>query len=412
MTDNATSNTIGWAQSSASRGPLEGVRVLDLSSVIMGPWATQILADLGADVISVEAIGGDAVRFLGLGHHPLLCGIALNVLRNKRNISLDLKNPSGREAFLKVAATCDVVFTNLRPGPRQRLGLTYEEIRKVRPDIIFCHAQGWPSDSDRADDPAYDDVIQSGSGMAALFTMQNGKPSIAPIAMADQVCSLTIVYSILAALLHRQRTGVGQSVEIPMQQTMASFVLVMHGQNAVLEPPLGPPGYERISSPLRAPMPTKDSFLQIVLYTRQNWIDFLTDGGIEDAASDPRLDTPVARNRHYADLYTTMGKILKTRCNSEWISWCKAHGVAYSPVVSLEELLQGLPVVQHSVGGQYRQLPIPVNFSRTPGSVRTEAPLPGANNVDVLTEAGYSPHHIDELYKSGGLVDSTASKPK
>jgi formyl-CoA transferase len=248
--------------------------------------------------------------------------------------------------------------------------------------------------------------------MAALFTMQNGKPSIAPIAMADQVCSLTIVYSIVAALFHRQKTGEGQSIEVPMLKTMASFVLVMHGQDAILEPPLGPPGYERISSPLRAPMPTKDGYLQIVLYTRKNWIDFFTEGGIANAASDPRLETPVARNRHYADLYTTMGTILKTRTNSDWITWCKAHGVAYSPVVSLEELLEGLPVAQHSVGGQYRQLPIPVKFSLTPGSIRTEAPLPGANNVDVLTEAGYSIDELDALYKSGGLIDSAASRPK
>ena len=360
----------------------------------------------------MEALGGDAVRFLGRGHHPLLCGIALNVLRNKRNISLDLKNPQGREAFLRVAATCDVLLTNLRPGPRTRLGITYEDIQKVRPDIIFCHAQGWAADSKRADDPAYDDVIQTGSGIAALFAMQNGKPSIAPIALADQVCSLTIVYSILAALFHRQRTGEGQSVEVPMLETMSSFVLAMHGQDAIFEPPLGPPGYERIASPLRAPMATKDSYLQVVLYTRANWVDFFTDAGIADAASDARLVTPVARNDHYTELYAEMAAILRTRTNDEWIAWCKAHGVAYSPVISLEELLADLPLAQHSVGGRYKQLPIPVKFSRSPGSLRAEAPLPGANNVDVLTEAGYSAEELDALFKSGGLVDILASKPR
>jgi formyl-CoA transferase len=226
------------------------------------------------------------------------------------------------------------------------------------------------------------------------------------------VCSLTIVYSILAALFHRQRTGEGQSVEVPMMETMASFVLVMHGQDAVLEPPLGPPGYERITNILRAPMATKDGYLQVVLYTRTNWIDFLTEGGIPDAAGDPRLESPVARNRHYGDLYRTMAAILKTRANADWITWCKAHGVAYSPVVSLEELLDDLPVVTHSVGGRYRQLPIPVRFSQTPGRVRTEAPLPGAHNVEVLTEAGYSCDELEALYRSGALIDGTDLKPR
>lgn len=399
-------------RAAGSAGPLAGVRVLDLSSVIMGPWATQILADMGADVICIEAAGGDPVRFLGRGRDPLLCGVALNVLRNKRNVALDLKNPQGQAAFLKVASTCDVVVTNLRPSSRRRLGVTYDDVRKVRPDIIYCHAQGWATDSERADDPAYDDVIQSGGGMGALFEMQNGRPSIAPVAMADQICSITIVYSVLAALFHRERTGEGQSVEIPMMDTMASFVMVMHGKDAVFEPPLGPAGYERIASQWRAPMPTADGHLQIVLYTRDNWVDFLTTGGVANARDDQRLHSPVTRNEHYADLYGQMAKILSTRTTDEWIAWCKEHKVAYSPVTSLQELLADLPLAEHPRGGLYRRLPFPVRFSATPATVRSEAPLPGQHNREVLGEAGYSAEEIETLQAAGAILGESQLKPR
>lgn len=186
-------------QKAASDGPLTGLRVLDVSSVIMGPWATQNLADLGADVICVEAAGGDPVRFLGEETSPFLCGVALNILRNKRNVALDLKNPKGREAFLKIAATCDVVITNLRPATRRKLGISYEDVRAVKPDIIYCHAQGWSIESGRQDDPAYDDVIQTGGGMASVFQMQQGKPAISP---CRSRISLAALPSISPSLLH------------------------------------------------------------------------------------------------------------------------------------------------------------------------------------------------------------------
>lgn len=390
--------------SNTPRGPLDGVRILDLTSVIMGPWATQNLADMGADVICVEAAGGDAVRFLGDGYHPYLCGVALNVLRNKRNVALNLKSKEGREAFLKIAATCDIVITNLRPGPRARLGLTYEDVRAAKPDIIYCHAQGWSVKSGKGDEPAYDDVIQSGGGMSALFAMQNGKPSLAPVAIADQVASLTIMSAVLAALYHREKTGEGQSIEIPMTDVMSAFALVMHGKDRILEPPLGPAGYERMTSPLRAPLQTKDGYLTVCLYTKDNWADFFEAGGIADAHNDPRLQSPVARNQHYVDLYTQLAEIITTRTNAEWIEWCDKHGVASSPVVSLDEIIEEFEVVEHPVGGKYRRIPMPINFSATPGSYRRNAPLPGEHNAEVLREAGYTDAQIDEIKAAGGLV--------
>jgi crotonobetainyl-CoA:carnitine CoA-transferase CaiB-like acyl-CoA transferase len=391
--------------SDAPGGALAGVRILDLTSVVMGPFATQVLADLGADVICVEASGGDPVRFYGYGRHPQLSGVALTALRNKRNVTLNLKAERGREAFLRIAATCDVVITNLRPAPRKRLGLSYEDVREVNPEIIYCHAQGWSIDSGRADDPAYDDVIQAASGMAQAFIMQNGKPALAPIAIADQVSSLTIVYSVLAALFHRQRTGQGQCIEVPMIDSMEAFVLFMHGKDAIPQPPFGAPGYERLASPLRAPLPTRDGFLQLVLYTRDNWIDFFVAGGVMNAADDERLRTPVMRNQHYGQLYAEMAEILKTRTTADWVAWCEAHGVANSSVVTMEELIDKYPIVEHPVAGPYKQIPFPVRFSETPVEHRRHAPLPGQHNAEVLAEVGYSDQDIEEVKAAGGLLE-------
>jgi crotonobetainyl-CoA:carnitine CoA-transferase CaiB-like acyl-CoA transferase len=404
-------NTAKQTDSGASSGPLAGVRVLDLTSVIMGPLATQIMGDLGADVICIEAAGGDAVRFLGAPTHPQLCGTALNVLRNKRNVSLNLKNPEGLEAFMRIAATCDVVITNLRPRPRERLGITYETIRKIRPNIIFCHAQGWSRASGRADDAAYDDVIQAGGGMADLYVKQGGTPAIAPVAVGDQVSSLTIIYSVLAALYHREKTGEGQNIEVPMVDTMTAFVLAMHGHDAIPQPPLGTPGYQRVLDKLRRPWPTKDGYLQVVLYTKENWADMLAVGGKADTLDDSRLATPQSRNKYYPELYKEMGQMLTTKTTAEWITWCKQRGIGCSKVESLEKLIDDLPIVQHPLAGPYRQTPIPVNFSATPGAFRRPAPLPGEHNVELLMEVGYSRQQITELETSGGVIRG-AQKPR
>lgn len=385
-------------------GPLAGVRILDLTSVLMGPWATQQLGDLGADVICVEAAGGDPARFYGNGRHPQFGGVAMNVLRNKRNIALDLKNPAGRSAFLKIAATCDIVVTNLRPGPRARLGLTYEDVKAVKPDIIYCHTQGWSLDSGQADDPAYDDVAQVAAGMGAVFAMQNGKPGVAPISLGDQVGSMTIVYALLAALYHHARTGQGQCVEVPMVEAVNAFVNVMHGKDGMFEPPLGPAGFPRLATPLRAPVETKDGHLQLVLYSKANWVDLFTAGGVVDAENDPRLATPNARNDHYLALYDVMFEIMKTRTTAEWLTWCKQHNVACSPVTTLEEIIATYPVAEHPLAGRYRRAPIPVRYSETPPGVRREAPVAGQHNVEILAEIGLSPEEIAQIEKDGGFA--------
>ncbi len=218
-------------------GPLAGIRVLDLSSVLMGPAATRTLGDLGADVVFVEPAKGDRNRTMGPGPTSEFSGISLNLLRNKRSISMDLRHPHGRQALLDIVATCDVMITNLRPGPLQRLGLHYEAVREVRDDIVFCRAHGYPSSSDQANAPAYDDIIQSASGVGDLFRRMGAEPSLLPSLVADKVCGLTIANAVVAALYHRSLTGQGQCIEIPMIDVMRAFVLTEHGSGAISETP-------------------------------------------------------------------------------------------------------------------------------------------------------------------------------
>ncbi|HEY5336523.1 MAG TPA: CoA transferase, partial [Mycobacteriales bacterium] len=270
-------------------GPLSGIRVLDLTSVVMGPWATAILGDLGADVITFEPPHGDTNRAMGAGPHPQLSGVSLNLLRNKRNIDLDLKTDGGRALLLRLAADCDVFVTNLRPGPLERMGATYEHVAAVRPDVVYCQAQGWPSDSADAGRPAYDDIVQAASGLADLAELAGGAaPALMPTILADKVSALTIAYAVLAALLHRERTGVGQRVEVPMVDAVRAFLLVEHGAAAIPQPPLGPAGYPRILSVERRPQRTVDGWVNLLPYSAAHY-DFLFElGGRTDLVGDPR----------------------------------------------------------------------------------------------------------------------------
>jgi crotonobetainyl-CoA:carnitine CoA-transferase CaiB-like acyl-CoA transferase len=264
----------------AATGPLAGVRVLDLVSVVMGPYATQILGDLGAEVISLEVAGGDPLRVIGRGVHPQLSGAALNVLRNKRNASINLKSPEGHEAFMRLAASCDVFVTNLRPQALEKLGLGYAAVAAAKPDIIYCEAHGFSSDGPRSQEAAYDDIIQASSGIVDLMGSVRERPALAPMILADKLSGLTIVYAVTAALYCRAKTGQGQRIEVPMHDAVASFVLVEHGADAIVQPPQGDPGYQRLLAPNHRPYTTADGGVLVVIpYSPKNWLDLFAAGG-------------------------------------------------------------------------------------------------------------------------------------
>lgn len=382
---------------------LDGVRVLDLTSVVMGPMATQILGDLGADVITVESARGEINRVMGSGPRPGLSGTALNLLRSKRNIAVDLKHPDGRDVLMRIVATCDVLVTNLRPGPLARLRLTYDDVRDTRPDLIYCQAQGFPTDSDRAGDPAYDDIIQSATGLADAARRTYGEPQLVPTVVADKVAALTIVYAILAALFHRERTGAGQHIEVPMTQAMTAFMLVEHGAGGVPQPPAGPAGYQRILSRERRPQRTADGWINILPYSKEQYDALFAAGGLRNLLGDARYADGRARMANSDFLYQQVRAILVQRTTGEWLAFCRDHEIPATPVVTLEELLAEQPVMTHPLAGDYRQVRPGARLAATPMRASRPAPLPGQHNHEVLREVGYSGDDIDDLLARGVL---------
>jgi crotonobetainyl-CoA:carnitine CoA-transferase CaiB-like acyl-CoA transferase len=384
-------------------GPLDGIRVLDITSVVMGPYATQVLGDLGAEVITVEPRLGESNRSMGPGRLSQLSGVSLNLLRNKRNITVDFRQPAGRQALLDVAATCDVVITNLRPGTLARAGIAYRDVAGRRPDIIYCQAHGYPSDGPRADEPAYDDVVQTETGIADATSRLTGRPMVSATIMADKVCGLTIVYAVSAALYRRSVTGEGERIEVPMVETMTAFTLVEHGAAAIPVPPLGPAGYTRVLNQERGPWPTRDGWIMALPYTKAHYDSIFSASGRTDLLGDVRYSTASLRITHAPFLYRTVGQMMAERTTEEWLAFFREQDVPAAPVATLDDLVGGLPVAEHPVAGAYRCIPPPVRFSRAPQTVRRPAPLIGQHTEEVLMEAGYDADGIASLRTSGAL---------
>lgn len=402
MTTSARSPAQQPAAESAAPGPLTGIRVLDLTSVVMGPLATQILGDLGADVITVESSRGDINRTMGPGPVAGLSGVSLNLLRNKRNIALDVGHPDGRRALLEIAAGCDVFITNLRPGSLGRLRLTYPDIAAVRPDIVYCQAHGFPSDGPQADAPAFDDIIQAVCGVPDVLRRAGGDGGLVPMLLADKVSGLVLAYATIAALFHRERTGQGQRVEVPMTDAMLAFVLAEHGGPAMTRPAVGPPGYQRILTPLRGALRTADGWIAVQPHRAAHWTALLRAAGLDDLVGDPRLERrSIWRNPGFA--YATLARALAARTTAQWLEFCAAAGIPAGAAAGLDELIDALPEDEHPAAGTYKQIPSPARFSATPASVRRPAPLPGQHTREVLAEAGLTPAQIAKLAAAGVL---------
>ncbi len=384
-------------------GPLADVRVVDLSSVIMGPYATQMLADLGADVIIVEDRRGDTNRSMGHAPAPELSGVSLNLLRNKRSVGLDLKAEAGREAFMRLIETADVLVTNLRPGPLSRLRLTDADVRAANPNLIVCQAHGFPSDSEKANAPAYDDIIQSAAGVGDLFARQGHEPSLMPTLVADKVCGLMIANAVTAALYHRSRTGEGQRIEVPMLDVTRAFVLVEHGAGAIPEPPLAPPGYQRILSKERRPQATADGWINVLPYTDDHYRALFRIGQREDLLDDPRIATRSSRIENSESLYRDIAAILAEATTEEWLARCEREGIPAARAASLDDLLADLPIEEHPTAGRYRVIPHPVRYSATPASVRRGAPSVGQDGEEVLKDLGYTDADCQQLRDEGIL---------
>jgi crotonobetainyl-CoA:carnitine CoA-transferase CaiB-like acyl-CoA transferase len=392
-------------------GPLEGVRILDVTTVLMGPYATQILGDLGADVIKVEPPSGDNVRGIGPARHAGMGGIFLHANRSKRSIVLDLKRPEGREALLRLAATCDVLIYNVRPQAMARLGLSYQELAQANPAILYVGVYGYDQRGPYAARAAYDDLIQGAVGIPALSVQAGSEtPRYAPSAIADRIVGISAANAVSAGLYHRARTGQGQAIDVPMFETMAQLILGDHMAGQSFEPPLGPPGYPRILNADRRPYATLDGHICVLLYADKQWAAFFElIGQPGRASSDPRFRDIGTRTQHIHAIYRLVSDAIATRTTGEWLAAFEAADIPAMPMHTVESLLRDPHLdaigffnsVEHPSEGRLRTMAVPSRWSATPPDPARQAPRLGEHSVEVLKEAGYGDDAIDALLRKG-----------
>ena len=374
-------------------GPLSGVRVLDLTTVVMGPSATQHLGDLGADVVKIETAGGDSMRWIGPWRHPGMGPMFMNANRNKRSVVLDLKTPQGKSAAMALAARADVLVSNVRPQALGRLGLDYEGVRQANSRIIFCAAVGYGSDGPEAGKAVYDDLMQAAAGIAGLFGAVDGAPRYAPVNMCDRIVGLYVANAVTSALYHRAMTGEGQDIEVPMFETMAQFVLADHMGGAAFVPPAGAMGYKRLLSRSRGPYPTRDGHLSLVVYTDRHWRAFSGIVGCPDLIdTDARFSSQESRTLHAEDVGRFLAQHLLARDNSEWLELLHRVDIPACPVNSIEQLIEDphlmavdfFQEMEHPTEGKVKVCRHPVRFGRSPASVRRLAPNLGEHNAEIF----------------------------
>lgn len=387
-------------------GPLQGLRILDLTAVVMGPYATQMLGDLGADVIKVEPPGGDNMRAVGPMRHPGMGSIALHLNRNKRSIVLDLKQPEGREVCLTLAKTCDALIYNTRPKAMARLGLDYVAVSAVNPGIVYVGAFGYGEQGPYAGRPAYDDLIQGAVGVPMLLLQQGSDvPRYAPVTLADRTVGLQAAIALLAAVLNARTTGRGQAVEISMFETLAQFVMGEHLSGRSFEPALGPAGYDRLLAPHRKPYATADGYLSVLIYNDKHWQAFFKVIGRPELRDAPMFCNHSARADNIIAVYAFVAKVMATRTTADWITALEAADVPVARLHTVETLVDDphlqqvgfFPEYDHPTEGHIRTLAPVGRYSATPAAIRRHAPRAGEHSVEVLREAGYSDTQIESL---------------
>ena len=388
-------------------GPLAGIRVLDLTAVVLGPLATQILGDYGADVIKLEPPEGDLMRANGISRKRGMSSIFLAINRNKRSLAIDLKRSEGVAVVKRLLPGIDVVVHNMRTAAIERMGLGYAACVEVNPRLVYCVATGFGEEGPDAGKPAFDDVIQAACGLAALIGHERGEPDYVPSLIADKTTGLVLANAVLAALFARSRTGLGQFVEVPMFETMVAFTLAEHLGGRSFEPPEGPAGYPRLLAGGRRPAPTKDGHVAMLPYTALHWKKFFARAGRMDLSALYGIDDRHARNARVKELYADMAAITRTMDTAQLLALCDELDIPATRIYSIDELTDhphlkavGLfqPQQHPSVGPIVAMRPT-TRFSRTPAELARPAPELGQHSIEVLREAGLSQQEIAALHE-------------
>ncbi|HRF08577.1 MAG TPA: CoA transferase [Xanthobacteraceae bacterium] len=402
----------------ASEGPLAGLKVIDLTSVVMGPVTTQILADYGADVVKIEPLEGDVMRLAGPMRSPAMGAMFMHANKGKRSLGLDVKNPKGRAALLKLCADADIFIHNIRGAAMQRLGFGFEEIRAVKRDIVYVSLIGYAEGGPYSSRPAYDDIIQGAVGIPSICaTVTGSEPAYVPLTMVDRVCGISAAHAVLAAIIYRDRTGNGQSIELPMFETMAHFVLGDHMGGRTFEPPLGPTGYSRLLARERKPYRTKDSYVCVMVYSDKQWKSFFASIGDGPWQARAQHFAPHAvRAKNYDEVYQLLGEIFTQRTTAEWLKILFASDIPHSPLHTIDSLIDDEHLaavgffheVDHPTEGSMRLADVPARWSESQPQRLTNPPRIGEHSVALLRQLGLDEEEINALCAEQVIVDGSS----
>ena len=395
-------------------GPLHGVRVLDLTTVVMGPYATQILADFGADVVKVEPPDGDVMRYAWPFRNPGMGHIFLNANRNKRSVVLDLKQPAARDACLALAARADVLVYNIRPQAMARLRLSYDDVRAVNGRIIYVGCFGYSQRGPYAAKAAYDDLIQGAAGVPWLLHKQGAEtPRYAPIIVADRSVGQQVASAVSAALYHREKSGKGQRVDVPMFEHLLQIVLGEHLGGHTFEPQHGEAGYARMLAPDRRPYRTRDGYVCALIYNDKQWKAFFEVIGQPEKFRDPKFSNQEIRSKHYPEAYAFVAEEMKKRSTAEWIEALERADIPVQRMNSIDDIVADPHLaatgyfrpVDHPTEGRIRSMAVPSEWSESAPEYRRHAPRLGEHTREVLREAGLSDDAIAALLRAGAAKE-------
>ncbi len=377
-------------------GPLQGIRVVECASIVLGPMTAQYLGDMGADIIKVEPPEGDLTREIGPRRAEKMGALFLSNNRNKRSVVLDLKNPDDRDVLHQIVSRSDVLLHSIRSSSAERIGLGYNDLARHNGRLVYCHLEGFSEEGSYGGRPAYDDIVQSLSGLAMLQTVVTGQPRYVPSIIADKVTAVHAAYAIALALFHRDRTGRGQEVHVPMFETMVRFNMAEHLWGHVFEPPMGPMGYEPVATASRRPFPTLDGYLALIPYSDAQWHRFFELSGRSDIIADPRFATFRGRQQNVTLIWKEVADQVALRTTAAWTKLLENEDIPFAPVLSLEQLLADphleetgfWQTVADPVQGMLRFPGDPVTLSESPASLRRLPPRLGEHTDEVLAELG------------------------